>query len=159
MVHVFTAKHVLKCFAESEILSVTLDLCLNLFTSKMSLMVTSSDTMRCKQNTEWLEFLSQTAKPKCPIYYILLCFTINKPVVDLSSWSHPDISDIISNPLCLLFPIGLLFLSSLFLSKQPSLAFGCVFRHVGMCVYLYLTLLSSSDLELQLLLNKLGLCI
>lgn len=152
----FTAKHVLKCFAESEILSVTLDLCLNLFTSKMSLMATSSDTMRCKENTEWLEFLSQTAKPKCPIYYILLCFSINKPVVGFSSWSHPDISDIISNPLHLLFPMGLLFLSSLFLSKQPSLAYGCVFRHLGMymCIYRYITPLSSSDLELQLLLNK-----
>lgn len=132
----FTAKHVLKCFAESEILSVTLDLCLNLFTSKMSLMVTSSDTPRCKENTEWLEFRSQTAKPKCPVYYILLCFTMNKPVVGFSSWSHPDISDIISNPLHLLFPIGLLFLSSLFLSKQCSLAFGCVLRHVGVCVYI-----------------------
>lgn len=139
MVHVFTAKHVLKCFAESEILSVTLDLCLNLFTSKMSLMVTSSDIMRCKENTEWLELLSQTAKPKCPIYYILLCFSINMPVVGFSSWSHPDISDIISNPLYLLFPMGLLLLSSLFLSKQPSLAFDCVFTLLGMymCRYRY----------------------
>lgn len=110
MVHVFTAKHVLKCFAESEILSVTLDLCLNLFTSKMSLMITSGDSVRCKENTEWLEFLSQTAKPKCPIYYILLCFSINKPVVGFSSWSHPDISDIISNPLHLLFPMGFVVL-------------------------------------------------
>lgn len=44
----FTAKHVLKCFAESEILSVTLDLCLNLLTGKMSSVVTSSDTMKRK---------------------------------------------------------------------------------------------------------------
>lgn len=44
----FTAEHVLKCFAESEILSATLDLCLNLLTSKMSVIVTSSDTMKCK---------------------------------------------------------------------------------------------------------------
>lgn len=58
MVHVFTAKHVLKCFAESEILSVTLDLCLNLLTSKMSLILTSSDTLRRMENAERLEFLA-----------------------------------------------------------------------------------------------------
>lgn len=54
----FTAKHVLKCFAESEILSVTLDLCLNLLTSKMSLILTSSDTLRRMENAEWLEFFA-----------------------------------------------------------------------------------------------------
>lgn len=69
MVHVFTAKHVLKCFAESEILSVTLDLRLNLLTSKMSLIVTSSDNyeMQVKYRMAWVSFTNS----KTQMYNIL----------------------------------------------------------------------------------------
>lgn len=142
----FTAKHVLKCFAESEILSVTLDLCLNLFTSKTSLMITSGDCVRCKENTEWLEFLSQTAKPKCPIYYILLCFSVNKPVVGFSSWSHPDISDIISNPLHLLFPMGFVVLVfTVFVKTTLTCLWLCfqTLRYVYVYIYTHIYIYSA----------------
>lgn len=72
------------------------------------------------------------AKPKCNIYNISLCCIVNKAVVALSSWRHL-LSDVISNPLHILFPLALLFVSSQFICQNSTLSPSVVSLDTQVC--------------------------